>query len=240
MGLHTTVARDGREAVELAARSDYDAIFMDCQMPNVDGYEATRQIRRAEKDRRVPIIAMTAYALDGDREHSLEAGMDDHIAKPLERTDVEAVVARFLRPRGDEQPQDAAPSGDHDDRADGDGLVAAGDDGVLDQAGIRGLRATLTPQQRLTLVDTFDQQSATSIAALRDAVRTRDHDEVRRVTHTLKGSSASLGATALARSCQRLSDGIGTDDPEFNTAQISALSAAGTEAVAALRRQLVG
>jgi HPt (histidine-containing phosphotransfer) domain-containing protein len=179
---------------------------------------------------------MTAYALQGDRERCLEAGMDDHIAKPLEREDVEAVVERCLRGRG--HPQDETPSGDHDETA-GDSLGPAVQDVVLDQARIRGLRATLTPQQRLTLLKTFDQQTTACIAAIGDAIRRGDHDEVRRLTHKLKGTSASLGATALASSCQQLSDGIGIDDPDSKTAQVSALRAAEEQTAAALGQQLV-
>jgi signal transduction histidine kinase/DNA-binding response OmpR family regulator len=236
LGLRTTVAHDGREAVELAARHDYDAIFMDLQMPNLDGYDATRQIRSAEKDRRVPIIAMTAHALEGDRERCLAAGMDDHIAKPLEREDVEAVVERCLR--GRERTPGESPGGGHDE-APGDSLGPAVEDGVLDQTRILGLRATLTQQQRLALLGTFDRQTTAYVAAIAEAIRSRDDDETGRVAHQLKGASASLGAIALASSAQQLSDGIGIDDPAFTTAQISALGAAREQTAAALRQQLV-
>jgi CheY-like chemotaxis protein len=95
-GFDTEVACDGREAIEMARAGGYSAIFMDCAMPNVDGYEAARQIREAEREATepVPIIAVTAHTGEEDRQRCLAAGMDDFIAKPI-RTDHLDEVIRF-------------------------------------------------------------------------------------------------------------------------------------------------
>ena len=97
LGLHPDVAADGREAVQLFLSVPHDVIFMDCQMPELDGYEATRQIRRLEPPgRHVTIIAMTAEALAGARDNCLAAGMDDYIPKPVRLGDLcEALKARI-------------------------------------------------------------------------------------------------------------------------------------------------
>jgi two-component system, sensor histidine kinase and response regulator len=96
LGLQTAVAHNGREAIEMAAGHDYDAIFMDCLMPEADGFEATQEIRRVENGRHVPIIAMTALSMPGDRERCLAAGMDDYLSKPIRRVALDAAVYRWL------------------------------------------------------------------------------------------------------------------------------------------------
>ncbi|HEY0614539.1 MAG TPA: response regulator [Candidatus Elarobacter sp.] len=97
LGYRAHAVNDGREAIDAVAHEDYDVVLMDCQMPEVDGFEATREIRRAEVVRggHVPIVAMTANALEGDREACLAAGMDDYLAKPVQLAALRAVVERF-------------------------------------------------------------------------------------------------------------------------------------------------
>jgi two-component system, sensor histidine kinase and response regulator len=97
LGYRADVAGNGSEALNALGQVRYDAVLMDCQMPEMDGYEATREIRRGEHDgRHLPIIAMTASAMAGDRERCLAAGMDDYISKPVKLHIVAAVLERWL------------------------------------------------------------------------------------------------------------------------------------------------
>jgi two-component system, sensor histidine kinase len=96
------VVDDGRHAVEELFSEQYDLVFMDCQMPDMDGYEATKMIRKREakiggETRRVPIIALTAHAMEGDREHCIEAGMDDYITKPFNATQIGAIIQKWTQ-----------------------------------------------------------------------------------------------------------------------------------------------
>jgi CheY-like chemotaxis protein len=111
MGYDADVADNGREAVEALARSSYDAILMDCQMPEMDGLEAAQKIREMERERgaHTPIIALTAYAMKGDRERCLAAGMDDYLAKPVKSKDLKAALERWVSRGKDERDPAPAP-----------------------------------------------------------------------------------------------------------------------------------
>jgi signal transduction histidine kinase/DNA-binding response OmpR family regulator len=231
LGLKTEIARHGGQAIEMAAVGDYAAIFMDCQMPVADGFEVTRRIRATEVGRRVPIIAMTALSLAGDRERCLAAGMDDYLSKPIRRDELEAVVERCLpagMPRRSRGDVDAAPATD-------DGVELL--DGVLDKAAVLRIRQTLTPEKRAKLVDTFDAQQAKCVVEIGGAIERGDRAEVRLVAHKLKGSSASLGAIRLRDRCQQLELGREADS-ELGEPQIAELRVIAAEASAALRHEL--
>ena len=99
LGYQVSLVGDGQQAVQNCSQHDYAAILMDCRLPLMDGYEATRQIRQLQQRQQVPIIALTANALQGDREACLEAGMNDYLAKPFKRADLQRILLRWLPPR---------------------------------------------------------------------------------------------------------------------------------------------
>jgi CheY-like chemotaxis protein len=101
LGCDVETAGNGLEAVERVQEGDYDLVFMDCRMPELDGYEATARIRELEPDapKRLPIIALTAHAMEGDRDKCLAAGMDDYLAKPISRESVRAMLEKWALPR---------------------------------------------------------------------------------------------------------------------------------------------
>src|SRR6202011_2760423 len=99
-GIDVTVASDGRQALDLLSRQHFDGVLMDCQMPVMDGYAATRALRQRPQLTNLPVIAMTANAMAGDREKVLAAGMNDHIVKPINADELFASLAQWVRPAG--------------------------------------------------------------------------------------------------------------------------------------------
>jgi signal transduction histidine kinase/CheY-like chemotaxis protein/HPt (histidine-containing phosphotransfer) domain-containing protein len=228
LGLQTAVAHDGREAIEMAAGHDYDAIFMDCLMPETDGFQATREIRQAERGRHVPIIAMTALSMPGDRERCMAAGMDDYLSKPIRSAALEAAVERCLPGGGNGGRSDAAR----------EPLPPQPVEDVLDQAVVGQLRESLPAETRTQLIDTFEKQYTKCLREIAAAVGRDDREEVRRTAHLLKGSSASLGAMRLRRCCERLEHVGRSQDRGVSETQIAEVRLAAAEATTALRSQL--
>jgi CheY-like chemotaxis protein len=220
----------------MALANDYGAIFMDCQMPELDGYEATRRIRAAENGERVPIIAMTAHSMPGDRERCLGAGMDDYISKPVRAAELETVVKRWLF--ADEtapEPQDTR-SGETGNRDNTREEIVD----VLDRAAILQLRETLTGEMREDLVVAFERSLPKAVADIEAAGRSGDQLELRRTAHLLKGTSATLGAARLRQSCQNLEHSGRGQDASVSEAQLVQFRATANEARRAVREGLCG
>jgi CheY-like chemotaxis protein len=192
------IARDGREAVQAVFDGTYAAVFMDCQMPEMDGYEATREIRRREGDGpHIPIIAMTAHSMKGDRERCLAAGMDDYVSKPLRAEALDAVLARWVAPPGGEEPSNGAHA-----------TNGHGPEGPLDLEALEQLRtelAGLGPGKSVDpLIRQFLELMPGRVDAMTAAAERGDLEELEREAHGLKGSSATLGAVRLATACAAL------------------------------------
>ncbi|MBM7865436.1 response regulator [Heliobacterium gestii] len=189
LGLHAHAVMNGREAVEAARNVHYSLILMDCQMPIMDGYEATQTIRSLESQsgRRTPIIAMTAYAMQGDKEHCLQMGMDDYLSKPFVIQALRRVLERWLPDR----PCDSAAID-----------TGAIDAGVLDS--LRELQEEGEPDIVAEVVEIFLRDTPPKIAALREAVQLQDARLLTNLTHSLKSSSAGIGANALSACSKEL------------------------------------
>ena len=194
LGFVAEIASSGVEALDAIAQKKYRLVFMDCQMPIMDGYEATMRLRRREResggDDHLVVIAMTAAAMEGDRERCLRAGMDDYISKPLTLAALREVADRW-RARG------AATSAAPPTKS-----LASGVDSSpsIDVARIRELRELDAPDGAYVeqLVAAFLENAARIVQTLRDAVQEGDPQAVERAAHALKGSSANIGATRLA------------------------------------------
>ncbi len=186
LGYRADVAANGLEAVEALSHIRYAAILMDVQMPEMDGYEATAEIRRREgMERHTPVIAMTANAMQGDREKALEAGMDDYVSKPVKPEKLELVLGHWILQRESSETEVTL-----DERA---------------LAGLRELQQEGEPDFVGELIELFLHDAPPQLAALRDAIE-EDADSVERIAHTLKGSSGSMGAKTMAEICAELQD----------------------------------
>ena len=192
---------DGKEAVEALSSGSYAAVLMDVQMPRMDGYEATAEIRSREgSGRRTPIIAMTANAMRGDREKALEAGMDDYIAKPVRREDLDAVLGRWIpHPKHEPSARDDGASG-----------FPAVDLSVLESR--RGPQEEGQPDKLARIVALFIDDVPPRLEALRRAVERRDAQELEETAHLLKGGAGYMGAVQMVEICTRLQElGISGD-----------------------------
>ena len=192
-GLQVVIASNGQEALDvLAADAAFDGVLMDCQMPVLDGYTAARRLRAQDLFRGMPIIALTANAMAGDREKALDSGMDDHIAKPLDEAAMFATMAKWIRPRASGAP---APVRRQDDG----GVEAA----LPDLPGIDRAAGLLTCQGRHALYRRmllkFRASQAAFDTTFAAAVAGGDPSAPERAAHTLKGTAANIGALSLAR-----------------------------------------
>ncbi|HTV41015.1 MAG TPA: response regulator [Candidatus Sulfotelmatobacter sp.] len=194
IGYKPDVVANGLEALDALDRKKYDFVFMDVMMPEMDGLQATREIRERQKAgvsenyrSHIIIIAMTAQAMQGDREKCIAAGMDDYLAKPIRPSDVSNMIAKWTTSKNSSQPASASASVELS-TPDGPPVemdrlaeLADGDKNTLDE-----------------LVDLFNKQTTRQLSQLEAAVRANKTEEVRHLAHSCKGASATMGMARLA------------------------------------------
>ncbi len=200
-GCTVDVVPGGAEALEQIAHTRYDLVFMDCQMPGIDGYDTTRALRgRGFTSERLPVIAMTAAALAEDRERSLAAGMNDHLSKPVLEDALLEVLARWL-PHGSASP---APSEEPD--AEVEAAIPESSAPLFDLETVRRTRELMDeiPGSWDSLVESFVSHGEETLTRLTAALADARSDDVKRIAHNMKGSSAMIGAVRLAAWCADL------------------------------------
>ena len=201
LGYQPGLAANGREALDALDREPYNLIFMDVMMPEMDGLEATRAIRERQKagatnyHSSIVIVAMTAQAMQGDREKCLAAGMDDYLAKPIRPKDVRAVIERWGSQSAPAAPAAPAPKADAPAPVVEEPPVEMDILNDLTDGNADSLRE---------LVDLFFKQTTQQLEQLEAAVRANKAEDVRRVAHSCAGASATLGMTRFVPLLRKL------------------------------------
>ena len=195
-GYGVTVVNNGREALDAHAQGAFDLILMDCHMPEMDGFEATREIRGRERSsigKRVPIIALTANAMAQDREECLNTGMDDHLSKPFSLQTMQDMLDRWM-------PQAASTKSEAAAELAARSPAKAAE--VLDRRVLDQLSTLLKPERLARAINFYLVESPKLIQKLKQAAAANDAPEIVRSAHSLKSSSANLGASVLSRYCE--------------------------------------
>jgi PAS domain S-box-containing protein len=258
MGYRADVAANGLEAVDAVGRQTYDVVLMDVQMPELDGFEASREInRRWPRERRPRIIAMTANAMQGDRELCAAAGMDDYVAKPIRVEELVTALEHAPR-RPDERAPDGAAAVSPADRADAMASPAiskvrsgpaapetfaseAATTSAIDRATFDRLTLAMGGPFVGELIDTFIEDARELTGQLPQALAARDLDGFRRAAHSLKSTSESLGASdlaALARELETMARAGSLDGANERLGRLAAEYARAAHALRTLRRDL--
>jgi signal transduction histidine kinase/DNA-binding response OmpR family regulator/purine-cytosine permease-like protein/HPt (histidine-containing phosphotransfer) domain-containing protein len=206
-GIHVALAENGQVALdELNKNLDaYDGVLMDCQMPVMDGYEATRRLRAQERFAALPILAMTANVMAGDREKILEAGMNDHIGKPIDIKDMFSTMAKWMTPSN---PTEVTVGAEQNEISDTEILDDNGDLSIAPMAGVDthlGLqRSGGNPKLYLKLLKKYHASQQNFEAEMTMACDEGDLITAERLAHTLKGVSGNIGAQEVQESAQIL------------------------------------
>ena len=233
LGLAVAFAANGEEAVRLARTETFDLILMDCHMPVMDGYEASTAIRAHATAQRIPIIALTANVMEGNRERCLAAGMDDFLAKPYSLDQLQEVLRRWMGAAATVATIDAAGQAGAVDAAQVGEGEAAIDRGFLEQF------RELDPAGGLALADrilgVYLDTCGKSFTQIEEATAAGDGEVLRRAAHSLKSSSGNVGAKRLYALLREF-EGLGRDGGiEAARARLDELRHAFARACAELR-----
>jgi CheY-like chemotaxis protein len=228
-----------RQAVDLlrAAPSRYAAVLMDLQMPELDGFEATRIIRETLGLSGLPIIAMTAHALESERQQCLAVGMNDHLAKPIDPPALLAVLTRWLAPHGnapDADPAAIPPAPGADPDADPDPGFPA----TLPGIDLPDVLRRLSGKQELLLqlLRAFSENKAGVLETLRASLAAGDLPGASRTAHSLRGVAATLSMTSVTAAAQTLEQVLKREQREEIEPCLGTLAAALSPVLAGLKR----
>ena len=226
LGLEVSRACNGEEALHSVQAGEFDLVLMDCQMPVMDGFAATTEIRRHEQQRgrarNLPIIAITANALQGDRESCLAAGMDDYLSKPFTQQALGQTIARWISLPRWPATQEAAPAATPAPPAPAPAANAFG--GEINRQALDNIRALSASHGNALLervLQAYLDDTPSHLRALQQAIATGNTVQLRKAAHSLKSSSANVGATALAQHSKDMEQ-LGRNDTTAGAAPLLA------------------
>gem|GEM_PF-2020866 len=231
-GFRVDLAENGAIALRMVQEKEYDLVLMDMQMPVMDGLTATREIRKLPRCEALPILAMTANAMADDRERCLEAGMNDHVAKPVEPDELWKALLKWVKAR----PTDAedAPAAE---RALSDGEIPSGIDGLDTETGLR--RTMGKRSLYLSLLRKFTAGQKHAVAVMREALENGDLERVERLAHSTKGVAGAIGAATVQELAATVERAVKEREPHDTIAALlTTLAAPLDELVGALERAL--
>lgn len=236
-GYRIDVVENGRQALQALSATHYDLVLMDCQMPEMDGFEATRQWRVLEQSRgsdRIPIVAVTANALYGDREACLASGMDDFLSKPF----TQQALATMLRRWTPTALAAAAPVSESESGVESKPVAAVLDPAAL--AAIRALQTPCKPDFLAQIIGVYLNNAQQLVGAIETAYIAGQREILLRSAHTLKSSSANIGALDFAARCREIETATRAGQPEQADERIQTLRSEFNRVEAALHVVLEG
>ncbi len=249
LGCRVELVSNGQQAMEALAQTPFDLVFMDCQMPGMDGYEATRAIRAQEEAMagrpHIPIIAMTAHALAGDREKCLAAGMDDYLGKPFTEQQLAGILDKWLLQQhrgqgGEGRDPDLSPdkSSAGSQPPPASTVTPPLDTNILES--IKQLQQSGAPDLLGKVIQAYLKETPKLLDRLLTAFNQADADSARHVAHSLKSSSANVGAVRLAALCKELEAMAKTGSLDDCAMRLSELSQEVHSVQQALQAELQG
>lgn len=215
MGVSVVVANNGREAVEQFSSYEYDGVLMDCQMPEMDGFTATRKIRELEMcrgDASVPIIAVTANVSSADRDVCIDAGMNDYLSKPYTVEQMFDMLSKYLEPGEPGEPVAGGVSAPEKLGESDEISSKILDPDVLER--LAALQANGSKDLVVRVVEAYQASSRDLIEKLEAAIRAKDAEDLRKTAHALKSSSANVGAMLLSNLLLAIEKAAGQQDLE--------------------------
>ena len=210
-GIHVEVANDGQEALDWLERQEFDGVLMDCQMPVMDGYTASRKIREQSRFKNLPVLAMTANAMVGDKEKVLDAGMNAHISKPINVAEMFRTMAKWITPSSPRQESAITAQSSKSN----DGLSIPQIEGIDTQLGLNIAQGNVKLYRKL-LVKFRDSQRNFE-ADFNNALVSADPSEAERIAHTLKGVASNIGANQVQTAAMYLEKACNTDADNIAT-----------------------